>query len=380
MISWYLATAFSIIIHRTSHRFLLMNAHTPPLRIGINGFGRIGRMVLRTYLDRLHQKTRCTRDQTQDPQLPFVITKINDIAPLETSAHLLAFDSIHGRLDATVTTSDKTLILTHEKGTHTFLMTHERDPSSLSWHDVDIVLECSGQFLDGAQAQAHISAGAKRVIISAPATHVDKTIVYGVNHTMLSEKDRIISNASCTTNCLAPIAKVIHEVFGIEHGYMTTIHSYTADQRLVDGPHKDLYRARAGALSLIPTTTGAAKAVGLVLPELNGKLDGTAIRVPTPNVSMIDFTFTTKNPISVTAIHAAMQKAYEGPLHGIIALNHAPLVSIDFNGNPHSAIFDCTQTQVLGDGFARILAWYDNEYGFSNRMLDVARYWGSLIS
>lgn len=356
-----------------------MNAHTPPLRLGINGFGRIGRMVLRAYLDRLHQKTLCTRDQSQNnAHPPFVITKINDIAPLETSAHLLAFDSIHGRLDGKVSTSDHHLILTHEKETHTFLMTHEKDPSLLSWHDVDIVLECSGQFLDGNQAKAHLAAGAKRVIISAPATHVDKTIVYGVNHTILSSHDQVISNASCTTNCLAPIAKTLHEAFGMEQGYMTTIHSYTADQRLVDGPHKDLYRARAGALSLIPTTTGAAKAVGLVLPELKGKLDGTAIRVPTPNVSLIDFTFTTQNPVSVTAIHEAMQTAYEGPLHGILSLNHAPLVSIDFNGNPHSAIFDCTQTQVLGHNFARILAWYDNEYGFSHRMLDVASHWGCI--
>ena len=348
----------------------------PPLRIGINGFGRIGRMILRAYLHRLSKKTFCTRDTSQEEaSLPFIITTINDISPLETSAHLLAFDSIHGRLEGQITVSEHALHVTDGKGTHTFKMTQESDPTQLSWDDVDIVLECSGRLLDGTTAKAHLLGGAKHVIISAPATNVDKTIVYGVNHHTLSKKDRIISNASCTTNCLAPIAKVLNEAFEIEQGYMTTIHSYTADQRLVDGPHQDLYRSRAGALSLIPTTTGAAKAVGLVLPELKGKLDGTAIRVPTPNVSLIDFKFTTHQPLSRDAIHEAMKKAYEGPLHGILALNEGALVSCDFNGNPHSAIFDCTQTHVLGNHFARILAWYDNEYGFSNRMLDVACAW-----
>ncbi len=335
---------------------------TQKMNVAINGFGRIGRMVLRAFLE-------------QD-SLPFEIIAINDLTPIETNAHLLAYDSVHGRLKADIKIENDHLVIQKGSKTHTIHAVKEANPKNLPWakHSIDVVLECSGRFTDGESAKAHLEAGAKKVFISAPATNVDATIVFGVNHTTLKASDRIFSNASCTTNCLAPVAKVLHEHFGIEHGYMTTIHAYTADQNLVDGAHKDLQRARAAAMSLIPSTTGAAKSVGLVLPDLKGKLDGTSIRVPTPNVSLIDFKFTTKNPVTKTDINEAMINAAKGPLKGILATNSLPLVSIDFNSDPHSATFDLSQTQTLGHHFARILAWYDNEWGFSNRMIDVLRY------
>lgn len=330
------------------------------MKVAISGFGRIGRMILRAYLER------------KDP--PFQITAINDLSPIEMNAHLLRYDSIHGRLQGEVLVEDGELIVKKDTKTHRFKVLSQADPKNLPWSDIDVVLECSGHFTNGSKAKAHLDAGAKRVFISAPATHVDATIVYGVNHETLKPSDLIFSNASCTTNCLAPVAKVLHENFGIKHGYMTTIHAYTADQRLVDSFHGDPYRARSAAQSLIPTTTGAAKAVGLVLPELKGKLDGTAIRVPTANVSLIDFKFVSEKEISIDAINHAMIEAAEGELKGILAVNKEPLVSIDFNHDPHSSIFDLNQTQIVGSHFGRVLSWYDNEWGFSNRMIDVLYY------
>ncbi|MBX9977487.1 MAG: type I glyceraldehyde-3-phosphate dehydrogenase [Alphaproteobacteria bacterium] len=334
---------------------------TPKMKVAINGFGRIGRMVMRAFLER-------------GDSLSFDIVAINDLSPIDANAHMLEYDSVHGRLKADIQIHGDMLVIAKDGRTHNIRVVKESDPKNLPWNDIDIVLECSGRFTNGNDAKAHLEAGAKRVFISSPATNVDTTIVYGVNHTDLKPSHHIFSNASCTTNCLAPVAKILHETFGLEHGYMTTIHSYTADQRLVDGFHNDMYRARAAAMSLIPTTTGAAKAVGLVLPDLKGRLDGTAIRVPTPNVSLIDFKLTTKKPVTVDAINAAMIDAAKGPLEGILAINNKPLVSVDFNGDPHSSIFDVNQTQVLGTHFARVLSWYDNEWGFSNRMIDVLEY------
>ncbi len=335
------------------------------MKVAINGFGRIGRMVLRAYVERV----------AKGETLPFEIIAINDLAPSDINAHLLKYDSVHGTMTEDVSANDHTL---HIKGKKTLSLTvlKESNPENLPWKDlgVDVVFECSGRFTSGDTAKAHLNAGARKVIISAPGTDVDATIVYGVNHETLTKDHHIISNASCTTNCLAPVAKVLHESFSIEQGYMTTIHSYTADQRLVDSFHQDLYRARAAAMSLIPTTTGAAKAVGFVLPELKGKLDGTAIRVPTPNVSLIDFKFTTHKDLSKEVINHAMTSASENELKGVLAVNNIPLVSIDFQSNPHSSIFDLSQTQVIGNRFGRVLSWYDNEWGFSNRMLDLTSH------
>lgn len=333
------------------------------MRVAINGFGRIGRMVLRSYFE--------------NPHHDFDIVAINDLAPIDVNAHLFKYDSVHGRFLGDVKVENNQLIIeTQSHGKKSIQVLKESNPENLSWDKlgVDIVLECSGKFNDGEKAAAHLKAGAAKVIISAPATNVDATVVYGVNHQALTKEMKIISNASCTTNCLAPVAKVLHETFGIESGYMTTIHSYTADQRLVDSFHSDAYRARAATLSLIPTTTGAAKAVGLVLPELKGKLDGTAIRVPTPNVSLIDFKFTSKNKLSIQAINDAMAKAANSQLKGVLAICDEPLVSVDFVHNRHSSIFDIQQTQVIGDHFGRVLSWYDNEWGFSCRLLDVVDY------
>jgi len=337
------------------------------MKVAINGFGRIGRMVLRAYLEK--------------ENMPFEIVAINDLAPVATNAHLLKYDSVHGAVSYDVDASEDSLIIKKNGKTLTLKVFKETNPANLPWKDlgVDVVFECSGKFTDGEAAKAHVAAGAKKVVISAPATHVGATIVYGVNHTTLKKEDVTISNASCTTNCLAPVAKVLHETFGIEQGYMTTIHSYTADQRLVDSFHPDLYRARAAAMSLIPTTTGAAKAVGLVLPELKGRLDGTAIRVPTPNVSLIDFKFTSTKELSKETINHAMHHASSGELKGVLATNDLPLVSIDFQSNSHSSIFDFSQTQVLGKNFGRVLSWYDNEWGFSCRMLDLAGHLKTLL-
>ncbi|CAO4838456.1 MAG: Glyceraldehyde-3-phosphate dehydrogenase [Holosporales bacterium] len=329
------------------------------IRVAINGFGRIGRMVLRALVERQEKGIQ--------------IVAINDLCSIEENVHLLKYDSVHGRFFPHITVEENTI---HVDG-QTIQMLCEKNPTLLPWKnlDVDIVFECSGRFTKKSDAQAHIDAGAKHVLISAPGTEVDLTVVYGVNHTQLTKDHKIISNASCTTNCLAPVADVLQKCVGIDVGYMTTIHAYTGDQRLVDTAHKDLRRARAACESIIPSSTGAAKAVGLVLPELKGKLDGTAMRVPTSNVSVVDFKFTTLKPTSVDAINLAMQEAARGYLNGVLDVVSAPLVSKDFNHDPHSSIFDLTQTQVIDGRFCRVLSWYDNEWGFSNRMLDVAKFW-----
>jgi len=336
-----------------------------PVRVAINGFGRIGRLVLRAILE-------SGRDDIE-------VVGLNDLGPVETNAHLLRYDSVHGPFPGEVKTKEGAM----DAGRGWMTVTAERDPAKLPWAklNVDIALECTGIFTDREKAKAHLAAGAKRVLISAPATNADLTVVYGVNHTKLRKTHTIVSNASCTTNCLAPIAAVLDKAVGIEHGFMTTIHSYTGDQPVLDTLHKDLYRARAAALNIIPTTTGAAKAVGLVLPELAGKLDGTAIRVPTPNVSLVDFKFVAKKPTSIEAVNKAVIKAAtasNGPLNGILAVNDKPLVSGDFNHSPASSTFDLKQTQVIEGRFVRVLAWYDNEWGFSNRMSDTAVAMGKL--
>jgi glyceraldehyde 3-phosphate dehydrogenase len=332
------------------------------VKIAINGFGRIGRLVLRA----LHESGR------KDIQ----VVGINDLGSVKANAHLLKYDSVHGALKADITTGDDWMDL----GTGRIKVTAERDPTKLPWAalGVDIVAECTGIFTARDKAALHLSAGAKRVLVSAPADNADLTVVYGVNHDQLKPEHKVVSNASCTTNCLAPVAFVLHNAFGIERGYMTTIHAYTGDQATVDTLHKDLRRARAAALSMIPTSTGAAKAVGLVLPELKGKLDGTAIRVPTANVSLIDFKFVPKKAASVDAVNAAIKEAAAGKLKGVLATNSEELVSSDFNHNPASSTFDLTQTQVVDGGLVRVLSWYDNEWGFSNRMLDTAAAMGKL--
>jgi glyceraldehyde 3-phosphate dehydrogenase len=333
------------------------------VKIAINGFGRIGRLVLRA----LHESGRKDVD----------IVAINDLGPVRTNAHLLKHDSVHGMLAATITTGDDWMDL----GAGPIKVTAERDPSKLPWGQlgVDIVAECTGIFTSRDKASAHLAAGARRVLVSAPADNADLTVVFGVNHDQLRPDHKVVSNASCTTNCLAPIAHVLHNAVGIERGYMTTIHAYTGDQATVDTLHKDLRRARAAALSMIPTSTGAAKAVGLVLPALKGRLDGTAIRVPTANVSLIDFKFVPRRPATVDEINMAIRTAAEsGPLRGVLTTNSEELVSSDFNHNPASSTFDLTQTQVIDGGLVRVLSWYDNEWGFSNRMLDTAAAMGRL--
>jgi len=326
------------------------------IRVAINGFGRIGRLCLRSLIEK-------GRDDIE-------VVAINDLGPVETNAHLLKYDSVHGVLSADVSAKAEAIVVDGKEIT----CIAERDPANLPWTalGVDIVFECTGLFVAKGQAQAHIDAGAKKVLISAPGKNVDMTVVYGVNHTDLTHDHKIVSNASCTTNCLAPVADVLNKTVGIVKGYMTTVHSYTGDQRMVDTLHSDLRRARAGALSLIPTSTGAAKAVGLVLPELAGKLDGSAIRVPTPNVSMVDLTFEAARDTTVEEINQAIVEAANGPLKGVLGAYDAPLVSIDFNHNANSSSFDLTQTTVMEGNFVRILSWYDNEWGFSNRMADTA--------
>ncbi|MCW5772146.1 MAG: type I glyceraldehyde-3-phosphate dehydrogenase [Rhodospirillaceae bacterium] len=334
------------------------------LRVAINGFGRIGRLVLRAAYE------------AKRNDVEFV--GINDLGSVEANAHLLKYDSVHGIFPGDVTAKGDTIDL----GGGPIKVTAERDPTKLPWKDlgVDVVMECTGIFTKREQAAKHIEAGAKKVLISAPAEGADLTVVYGVNHQQLNNNHGIVSNASCTTNCLAPVAKVLNDAIGIERGYMTTIHAYTGDQNTVDTLHKDLHRARAAGVSLIPTSTGAAKAVGLVLPELKGKLDGTSVRVPTPNVSLIDFKFDAKRATSKDEINEAIKKAAaSGPLKGILAINSAPLVSVDFNHNPASATFDLSQTQVVDGTLVRVLAWYDNEWGFSNRMSDTAVVMGKVM-
>jgi len=331
-----------------------------PLRIAINGYGRIGRLIVRALFE-------------SNKQQQMKIVAINDVADLKTNAHLTQYDSTHGRFPAEVLLEEKGLSILGESIT----FFSERDPEKLPWKalNIDVVFECTGRFTSKELASAHLKAGARKVIISAPSANpVDATVVFGVNHHLLNEDQQIISNASCTTNCLAPIAKPLHEKFRIINGLMNTIHAYTNDQNLLDATHSDLHRARAAAHSLIPSKTGAAAAVGLVIPELLGKLDGYAIRVPTMNVSVVDFTFTCEEKPSVEAINQTIEAAAKTHLAGIVAINKLPLVSCDFNHHPASAIFDCAQTKVSGH-LVKVLAWYDNEWGFSNRMLDVAQSW-----
>jgi glyceraldehyde 3-phosphate dehydrogenase len=333
------------------------------VRIAINGFGRIGRNVLRAISE--HNRTDLT------------VVAINDLGDAETNAHLFKYDSVHGPFRGEVKAANGAMDI----GFGPIKMLAERDPAKLPWrdHDIDVVMECTGVFSDKDQAAAHLAAGAKKVLVSAPSKGADLTVVYGVNHDRLTPAHEVVSNASCTTNCLAPVAKVLNDLCGLAQGYMTTVHAYTNDQRILDLPHKDLRRARAAALSMIPTTTGAAKAVGLVLPELAGKLDGTAIRVPTPNVSMIDLCFIPERETSVDEINTAMERASQQELAGVLAVVKEPLVSIDFNHNPHSSNFDATQTQMVEGRLVRVLSWYDNEWGFSCRMCDTAVAMGKLI-
>ena len=326
------------------------------LKIAINGFGRIGRSVLRAALEADH------------PDLEFVA--INDLGDPDTNCHLLNFDSIHGRLRPEARIEDGVLIV----GRHHIKLLSERDPAALDWSEIDLVMECTGIFTSKEKASFHLAAGAKRVLISAPGSNADITSVFGVNHTKITSDHLVISNASCTTNCLSPVAKTLHDAIGIETGYMTTIHAYTGDQRLQDTMHSDLRRARAAALSMIPTSTGAARAVGLVLPELAGKLDGSAIRVPTANVSVVDLKFMPSRKTSKDEVNQLLSDAAAGPLKGVMDVTSLPLVSIDFNHDPHSSIVSLDQTMVNEDGLVRVLAWYDNEWGFSNRMLDMASY------
>jgi glyceraldehyde 3-phosphate dehydrogenase len=325
------------------------------VKVAINGFGRIGRNVLRAIIE--------------SGRTDIEVVAINDLGPVETNAHLLRYDSVHGRFPATVTTSETTI----DVGRGPIEVTAIRNPAELPWGHIDIVMECTGIFTDREKAAIHLENGASRVLVSAPSKGADKTIVYGVNHMTLTADDVIVSNASCTTNCLSPVAKVLHDTVGITRGFMTTVHSYTGDQPTLDTMHKDLYRARAAAMSMIPTSTGAAKAVGLVLPELNGKLDGVAIRVPTPNVSVVDLTFEASRATTADEINDAMRAAAaNGPLKGILGVTDEPLVSMDFNHDPRSSIFAADQTKILDGNMVRILSWYDNEWGFSNRMSDTA--------
>jgi len=332
------------------------------IRIGINGFGRIGRMAFRAMLGK------------KDVE----VVAVNDITDAKTLAHLLKHDSVHGSLKHQVKAEGNQIML----DSHAFRVIAERDPAKLPWKElkVDVVIESTGLFTARDKAALHLSAGARKVVISAPADGVDVTLCMGVNQQAYDpSKHDVISNASCTTNCLAPVAKVLNENFGIVYGLMTTIHSYTSDQMLQDGPHKDLRRARSAALSMVPTSTGAAKAIGLVLPMLNGKLDGIAIRVPTPNVSVVDLTATVERDADESSVNAAMKKAAEGELRGILAYSDEPLVSVDFNGNPHSSIFDAPLTKVLGKRLVKIFSWYDNEWGYSNRLADVTAFVASKI-
>jgi glyceraldehyde 3-phosphate dehydrogenase len=335
------------------------------VRAAINGFGRIGRNVLRAMIE--------------SGRKDIDVVAVNDLGPVETNAHLLRYDSVHGRFPGEVKVNGDTI----DVGRGPIKVTAERDPTKLPHKElgVEVLLECTGIFTDPAKASMHLQAGAKRVLVSAPLTNPtqgEKTIVYGVNHDTLKPEDKIISNASCTTNCLAPVAQVLHEAIGIERGFMTTIHAYTGDQPTLDTLHKDLYRARAAAMNLIPTSTGAAKAVGLVLPELNGKLDGVSIRVPTPNVSVVDFKFVAKKKSWKEEINDAIRAASEQRLKGILTYTNDPVVSTDMNHDPHSAVFHMDQTKVIEGTLCRVMAWYDNEWGFSNRMCDTAVAMGKL--
>ena len=324
------------------------------IQVAINGFGRIGRNVLRAVME-------SGRSDLQ-------VVAINDLGPVATNAHLFRYDSVHGRFNGEVTTGEDWI----DVGQGPIKVTAERDPAKLPWGHIDIVMECTGIFTDRAKAGLHLESGAGRVLVSAPASGADNTVVYGVNHGTITAEQKVLSNGSCTTNCLAPVCKVLNDGIGIKRGFMTTIHSYTGDQPTLDTMHKDLYRARAAAMNMIPTSTGAAKAIGLVLPELAGKLDGVAIRVPTPNVSCVDLTFEAARDTTAEEINALIKAAAEGPMKGVLGYVEAPLVSMDFNHDPHSSTFAADQTKVLDGTMVRILSWYDNEWGFSNRMCDTA--------
>ena len=324
-------------------------------KIAINGFGRIGRNILRAF--------------SENPRNDLEVIAINDLGPVQTNAHLLKYDSVHGRFGTEIEITDNSIDIGHGP----IAVTAIRNPAELPWKDVDIVLECTGFFTERATAAQHLENGAARVIVSAPCKDADKTIVYGVNHGALSDQDIVISNASCTTNCLAPVAQVLNDSIGLKRGFMTTIHSYTGDQPTLDTMHKDLYRARSAALNMIPTFTGAARAVGLVMPDLLGKLDGVSIRVPTPNVSCVDLTFEASRDTTINEINAAFEAAAaEGTLKGVLGTTNEPLVSMDFNHDSRSSIVALDQTKVMEGTMCRILSWYDNEWGFSNRMLDTA--------
>ena len=331
------------------------------VKVAINGFGRIGRNVLRAIIE--------------SGRSDIEVVALNDLGPVETNAHLMRYDSVHGRFPGTVTVDGDTI----DVGRGPIRVTAIRNPAELPWGDVDVALECTGIFASKEKASIHLQNGSKRVLISAPAGGADKTIVYGVNHGALTAADRVVSNASCTTNCLAPVAYVLNNAIGIDKGFMTTIHSYTGDQPALDTLHKDLYRGRAAAMSMIPTSTGAAKAVGLVLPELNGRLDGVAIRVPTPNVSVVDFKFIAKRETSIDEINDAIRAAAGQELKGVLGFTDEPLVSIDFNHDSHSSVFHMDQTKVMDGTFCRVMSWYDNEWGFSNRMADTAVAMGALV-
>ncbi len=333
------------------------------IRVAINGFGRIGRLVLRAIVE--------------SGRKDIVVAGVNDLGPVETNAHLLRYDSVHGRFPGEVTVDGDHMIV----GGHKIRVTSVRNPAELPHKElaIDIALECVGIFTSKEKASGHLAAGAKRVLVSAPADGADLTVVYGVNHNKLTKDHIVVSNASCTTNCLAPVAKVLNDAIGIEKGFMTTIHSYTNDQPSLDQMHKDLYRGRAAALSMIPTSTGAAKAVGLVLPELKGKLDGVAVRVPTPNVSLVDLKFVARRPTSVQEVNDAMKAAAAGALKGVLVIVDAPLVSTDFNHSPASSSFALDQTKVIDGNLVSVMSWYDNEWGFSNRMADTAVAMGKLL-
>lgn len=332
------------------------------VKVAINGFGRIGRNILRAIIE--------------SGRTDIEVVAINDLGPVETNAHLLRYDTVHGRFPQEVTTTETTI----DVGRGPIEVSAIRNPAELPWGHVDIVLECTGIFTARDKAAIHLENGASRVLVSAPSAGAEKTIVYGVNDGLLTSEDTIVSNASCTTNCLAPVAKILNDAVGIKRGFMTTIHSYTGDQPTLDTMHNDLYRARAAACNMIPTSTGAAKAVGLVLPELNGILDGVSVRVPTPNVSVVDLTFEAKRDTTVEEINAAISEAAaSGPLKGILGVTDEKLVSMDFNHDPRSSIFATDQTKVMDGNLCRILTWYDNEWGFSNRMADTAVAMGKLI-
>ena len=331
------------------------------VRVAINGFGRIGRNVLRAIIE--------------NNRTDISVIAINDLGPVKTNAHLLKFDSIHGKFPSKIDISEDTI----DVGTGSIRVTAIKNPEELPWNDIDIALECTGIFNEKEAAGKHLKNGSKRVLVSAPCKNADKTIVFGVNHKTLTKNDLVVSNASCTTNCLAPVVKVLHEKLEIKRGFMTTVHSYTGDQPTLDTMHSDLYRSRAAAMNMIPTSTGAARAVGLVIPELNGKLDGVSIRVPTPNVSVVDLTFESSKETSESEINSLIKNSSSNELKGVLGYTEEKLVSMDFNHDPHSSIFAADQTKVLQKNMVRVLSWYDNEWGFSNRMADTALEMSKLL-